>query len=72
ADVRQEISVLTNGERVDITPLAYLRDLTENVGETERRHRNRGDQTPHNLSHPDNWRLVEETVALLLRHGATR
>ena len=72
ADVRQEISVLTNGERVDITPLAYLRDLTENLGETERRHRNRGDQTPHNLSHPDNWRLVEETVALLLRHGATR
>jgi len=57
---------------VTMTPLAYLRSMTENVGEAERRHRNRDDQAPHNLSHPENWRFVEETVALLLRHGAAR
>jgi len=72
ADARQEGSIAVHGERVTMTPLAYLRSMTENVGEAERRHRNRDDQAPHNLSHPENWRFVEETVALLLRHGAAR
>ena len=71
ANARQAGSVLSDGARVTTTPLAYLLTLNADVEDAETRLRDRDDQAPHNLSHPDNRRLVEETADLLRRHTTT-
>jgi len=71
ADAGQEGLIVVEGSRMTMTPLAYLRSLTEGIAEAETSLRAREDQAPHNLSSPGNRAFVEETAALLRSHGAT-